>query len=38
MIDLRELLYLFLPEEIDWNRYDIIEAKKIEDTTILPFT
>lgn len=38
MIDLKELLYLFLPEEIDWNRYDITATKKIEDKDILPFT
>lgn len=32
-----EILKIFMPEEIDWNRYELIKVEKIEDETISPF-
>lgn len=32
-----ELLKLFLPPEIDWNRYKLVKTEEIKDNNISPF-
>ena len=38
MIESQELIKTFLPEWIDWNRYEIIKINDIKDDSLSPFT
>lgn len=37
MINQKELLEIFFPKEIDWNRFDLIEVKEKQQDNIAPY-
>lgn len=37
MIDQKQLLQIFFPKEIDWERYDLIKVNVIDDKSLDPY-
>lgn len=37
MINKTELLKIFFPKEIDWERYELIKVNEIDDTSLSPY-